>query len=161
MRPDATGIEWWTMTADEFEAIRITDRIQSEREDPDHEILRLQLRADLQRRRKAEGGITGESDGVDAWYERDGMTTIYEVLELGGFDYHRFRQGALNLMEVAYMHSRGDKAVKVLVAQQGPEEVWVTKALKNIFDVLVAWPVDGEWSGPGATHIQPVEAAAD
>ena len=161
MRSDAPGDEWAVMTADEFEAMRITERIQSEREDDDHEILRLQLRTDLQRRRKAEGGRTGESEGVDAWYEADGVQTVYEVLELAGFDYRRFRQGALNLMEVAYMHCHGEKSIKVLVSQQRPEEAWVAKALKNVFDVLVAWPEEGTWSGPGAVHILPSGEAED
>jgi hypothetical protein len=68
------------------------------------------------------------------------------VLELGGFDYRRFRKGAIGLMEAAYKHCRGEKAVKVLVSQQPPEEPWTVKALKNIFDVLVTWPQDGTWA---------------
>jgi DNA helicase IV len=148
-------VEWSAMTADDFESMRITERIQTEREDPDHEILRSQIYSDLQRRRKVDGGKAGQEDGVDAWYELDGVTTVFEVLEVSGFDYGRFRRGAVDLLEVSYMRCRGGKAVMVLVSQQPPEEPWTIKALKNIFDVLVAWPEGGSWAGPGAPHLLP------
>ncbi|MDN3243417.1 hypothetical protein [Glycomyces tritici] len=148
-------VDWSSMTAEEFAAMQIAERIQAERDDPDHEILRSQMYLDLQRRRKADGGKAGQEDGVDAWYELDGVTTVFEVLELGGFDYQKFRRGAVDLLEVAYMYCQGGKAIKVLVSQQPPDEPWTTKALKNIFDVFLAWPEDGTWSGPGAEHIRP------
>jgi hypothetical protein len=155
VKVDPTGTEWSVMTTDEFAAMRVTERIQAERDDIDHEILRSDLRSALLRRCKADGGRIGESDKVDAWHEFDGQTTVFEVLEFGGFDYERYRQGALGLMEAAFMHCEGEKSIKVLVSQQPPEQEWISKALHSVFDVLVAWPEDGSWSGPGARYILP------
>jgi hypothetical protein len=153
---EPTGTEWSVMTTDDFAAMWVTERIQAERDDIDHEILRSDLRSALLRKCKADGGRIGESDdGVDAWYQQDNVTTVFEVLEFGGFDYQRFRQGALGLMEAAYMHCEGGKSVKVLVSQQPPEQEWIPKALYNVFDILVAWPEDSSWSGPGARYILP------
>ncbi|MDA1362162.1 hypothetical protein O1R50_21225 [Glycomyces luteolus] len=136
----------------EFDAM-VGERIQKEREDFRHEALRFAMLAALQERARNEGGAANFGTYVDAWYESDSETVVFEVLEVGGYDYQDFRKAALDLMEVAYLHTAGQGATMVLVSEEPPHEEWVPNTLSNVFNVKAAWRSGQTWDGPGASHI--------
>lgn len=141
------------LTQAEFEAI-VSDRILSEREDDLHEEIRYRLMADLKKRARFSGGTAKDDTYVDAWYRAaDGESVVFEVLEAGGYGYEHFRKSAVDLMEVAYLHTAGEGARMVLVSPEPPSEEWIPNTLLNVFGILAAW-VDGTgWAGPGRDFI--------
>ncbi|MEU6250448.1 hypothetical protein [Glycomyces sp. NPDC047010] len=143
------------ITRAEFDAM-VGERIQKEREDFRHEALRYAVLAALQERAQNEGGAANYGTYVDAWYESDNESVVFEVLEVGGYEYQDFRRAALDLMEVAYLHTAGQGAIMVLVSEQPPNEEWAPNTLSNVFNVKVAWRSGASWDGPGASHIVPI-----
>jgi hypothetical protein len=140
-------------TLAEFETI-VGDRISNEREDDLHEEIRHRLMADLKLRSRTVGGRAGDGVYVDAWYETDKETTVFEVLETGGVEYADFRRAAVNLMEVAYLHTDGKGASMVLVAAEPPVEPWIPNTLLNVFGIYAVWMDGFEWAGPGRGFIR-------
>ncbi len=110
--------------------------------------------ADLKKRARFSGGTAKDDTYVDAWYRAaDGESVVFEVLETGEYGYEHFRKSAVDLMEVAYLHTAGEGARMVLVSPEPPSEEWIPNTLLNVFGILAAW-VDGTgWAGPGRDFI--------